>query len=283
MKAMILAAGFGTRLQPYSLSRPKPLFPVLNTPLLLQIIQRLQDAGFDDIAVNSHHLAPQIQVALVGITGVRVFHEDVVLGTGGALKNIEAWCDGESLLVTNGDIFHDFDFAKIWQYHTGSTNLATLVCHDYPRFNKVSLGDGMAIKGFTPCGDARCIVAFTGIHVVEPEVLAIVVSGFSSIIDCYQQWILRGESISAMLLTGGTWIDMGTPADYLQLHRFLLAKEASPFLVHPSVVLEDVGLQDWVAVGAHAKIGAGCILERVVVWDGAEVASGAHLKDVIVI
>ena len=73
MKAMVLAAGLGTRLQPYTLERPKPLFPVLNTPLLFQTIQKLQSAGFQEIAVNCHHLGRQIEEALSGMGGITVF------------------------------------------------------------------------------------------------------------------------------------------------------------------------------------------------------------------
>ncbi len=105
MQAMILAAGFGTRLQPYSLIRPKPLFPVLNRPLLLATIDRLKNAGFSLIVVNCHHLRQQIVSAVKDIPGVIVQEEPLILGTGGGLALAARNLNNEPLLVTNGDMF----------------------------------------------------------------------------------------------------------------------------------------------------------------------------------
>ena len=85
-----------------------------------------------------------------------------------------------------------------------------------------------------------------------------------------------------MMVHGHFWMDMGTPADYLELHGYLLHRAESPLLVDSSVSTERVTLKDWVAIGANAVLGEGCHLERVVVWDGGVVESGAHLKDTIV-
>ncbi len=281
MKAMILAAGFGTRLKPFSLLRPKPLFPVLNTPLLLHTLNRLKDDGFADIAVNCHHLAPLIIEALQG-HGVHVFHEQTVLGTGGGLKNAEEWFADEPVLVTNGDIYHDLSFSAIMEDHKRQGNLATLVCHDFPRFNVVSLNQNKSIVQFMPCDEAHALVAFTGVHVLEPRALSIVSEGFSSIIDCYSHWQNQGETIQALMASGHFWMDMGTPADYLALHESLLKSSASPYLIHHTVDMSQVTLRDWVSVGENVVVGEGCHLERVVVWDGAVVESGACLKDTIV-
>lgn len=282
MKAMILAAGFGTRLQPYSLLRPKPLFPVLNTPLLLHTLWRLQSAGFTEIGINCHHLAPQIMDSVQDMSGVHLFIEETVLGTGGGLKNAEEWCGEDTVLVTNGDIYHDLDFAQIMRHHKEQGNLVTLVCHDFPRFNKVSLGRGQRVLQFTPCEGATTLVAFTGVHVLDARILSTIEPGFSSIIDCYQSCIDRSGQVRAMVAQDHFWLDMGTPADYLELHRILLLKDDSAFLIHPTVELDDVILKDWVVVGEHAILGKGSQLERVVVWDGARVAPGSCLKDEII-
>jgi mannose-1-phosphate guanylyltransferase len=282
MKAMILAAGFGTRLQPYTLLRPKPLFPVLNTPLLLRTIERLHDAGFTEIAVNCHHLAPQIVEALEVVDLLQLFVEDIVLGTGGGLQNALDWFAGEPVLVTNGDIYHDLDFARIMEHHLLEKNLVTLVCHDLPRFNKVSLGQDGQILQFSPCEKADMLVAFTGVHVVDPRALSVVAPGFSSIIDCYSHLLKQGKAIKALMVEDCFWMDMGTPEDYLELHRILLQDAMASTLIHPSVNTDHIQIKDWVVVGKNAKLGNDCILERVVVWDGGVVSPGTHLKDVIV-
>ena len=109
MQAMILAAGFGTRLLPYTELRPKPLFPLLNKPLLLLTIERLQRAGFDHIVVNCHHLRDQIVDLLQDLRGVVVQQEDIILGTGGGLRLALNVFRNEPVLVTNGDIYHSVD------------------------------------------------------------------------------------------------------------------------------------------------------------------------------
>ena len=86
MQAMILAAGFGTRLLPYTRYLPKPLFPVLNTPLLSAVVRRLKNFGFSRIVVNCHHLGEKIIAALEDIDGVTIQFEEMILGTGGGLR-----------------------------------------------------------------------------------------------------------------------------------------------------------------------------------------------------
>ena len=83
MKAMILAAGLGTRLLPYTRKRPKPLFPVLNRPLLSLSIGRLRQAGAGEIIVNAHHLKQQIKNTLLSEENIILQEEDKILGTGG--------------------------------------------------------------------------------------------------------------------------------------------------------------------------------------------------------
>jgi len=87
MQAMILAAGVGTRLLPHTLVRPKPLFPILNQPLLLLTIKRLQRLGFDHIVVNCHHLRDQVVAAISEVSGVVVQEEETILGTGGGFAH----------------------------------------------------------------------------------------------------------------------------------------------------------------------------------------------------
>ncbi|MCI5129172.1 MAG: nucleotidyltransferase family protein, partial [Candidatus Electrothrix sp. AUS3] len=110
MQAMLLAAGFGTRLRPYTLVRPKPLFPVCNIPLLHILLDKLVDAGCDRIVVNCHYLADQIKEAVERRPEVILQYEKEVLGTGGGLrKALEHFQDQPDtpVLVMNGDIFHD--------------------------------------------------------------------------------------------------------------------------------------------------------------------------------
>ncbi len=291
-KAMILAAGLGTRLRPYSERRPKPLFPVLGTPLLRHTVAGLRRAGFGPLVVNAHHLGEQIAAALAGEADVFVQQEAEILGTGGGLRRALPHFGSEPVLVTNGDIFHTIDLARVYDDHRGSGAAVTMVLHDCPRFNKVAMADDGRIIGF---GDevaaAPTRLAFTGIHVIDPAILtALPADTFSDIIDCYRALIASGGAVRGLVVRGHYWTDMGTPDDYLALHGALLRGEvpgemapSTPFLIEASARL-GAGVQwhDWVAVGAAARLGAGASLTRVVVWDGAEVPAGAVLADTIV-
>ncbi|MEN8256581.1 MAG: sugar phosphate nucleotidyltransferase [Thermodesulfobacteriota bacterium] len=288
MKAMVLAAGLGTRLQPYTHQRPKPLFPVLNTPLLLQTLSALQNAGFQEIAVNCYHLGEQIEKNLAGMSGVTVFSEQKVLGTGGGLRNAMAWLGKDPVLVVNGDIYHTIDYRMVYDSHLKANQAATLVLHDFPRFNKVSIDEQGAVIDFNPCDKAAEIKAFTGIHVLDPQLLQVIPEdSFYDIITCYRHWMGEGRLIQGLLVQGHFWSDMGTPADYLDLHGRLLTDQyfgaASPFCLDDDLHLPGVELHEWAAIGKGTKIGEGVSLTRVVVWDGAVIAPGSQLMDTIVV
>lgn len=288
MKAMVLAAGLGTRLQPYTHQRPKPLFPVLNIPLLLHTVAALHSAGFKDVAVNCYHLGTQIEAALAGMAGVTVFSESQVLGTGGGLRNALAWLGQEPVLIVNGDIYHTIDYSTVYGTHQKGGQVATLVLHDFPRFNKVSVDAQGALIDFSPCEEAVEIKAFTGIHVLDPNLLeCIPEASFYDIIDCYRHWMSKGIKIQGLMVEDHFWSDMGTPADYLDLHGRLLTDPlfgaSSPFCIAGGLDLEGVDLHEWAAVGEGAQVGEGSSLTRVVVWDGAVVPPGSQLMDTIVV
>ena len=292
MQAMILAAGFGTRLLPYTKLRPKPLFPLLNVPLLLLTVRHLQAAGFDHIIVNCHYLREQIVSALAGMSGVIVQEEETVLGTGGGLRMALSDLRDEPLLVTNGDIYHTVNYLELYRAHNSGRAVVTMAIHDYPRFNNVTV-QGDYVRGFDDQKGDNCM-AFTGLHVLEPEILEkIPTKEEFSIIDRYRELLQEGEQIAALRVDGCSWTDMGTVEDYLALHGRLLKKEIplwaefsnlpqSPFLVDDSVKSKFSSFEDWVCVG-RAQL-ADCVsLRRCVVWDDAQVEEGADISDALLI
>jgi mannose-1-phosphate guanylyltransferase len=280
---MILAAGFGTRLLPHSALKPKPLFPILGAPLLLATIARLQAAGFDHILVNAHHLRGQIGAALAGLPGVALIEEERILGTGGGLRGALPFLRDEPLLVTNGDIYHLLDFAEIYQAHCRADAPVTMVMRDFPRFNTVTTANGRVISFDRP--ECRGNLAFTGLHVINPQILSALQPGvFSSIIDLYRQMLAQEKAIRCHDASGVFWTDMGTEADYLALHEKLLSGKIQrwrqlPQPVGARLIARDahIGancrLDDWLAIGA-ATITGGAALARVVVWDDVEIYGG---------
>ncbi|MCI5149548.1 MAG: nucleotidyltransferase family protein [Candidatus Electrothrix sp. MAN1_4] len=281
MQAMLLAAGFGTRLRPYTLVRPKPLFPICNTPLLHILLDKLIDAGCDRIVVNCHYLADQIKEAATGRPEVILQHEEEVLGTGGGLRKALEHFRDEPVLVMNGDIYHDIDLLPLMNRHKTSNDAVTMALHEYPRFHSVIVDQGR-VRGFSTDKEQQNVLAFTGIHVVNPEVIGqIPAQGFFHSIDLYKELAKAGK-IGFTRIDGSFWKDIGTPDDYLDLHRHLLSIRTPSWQIHENAVIgKDVELKDWGAIGPRAVIGNGAKLARCVIWDGAEVAAGSQLVDTI--
>jgi mannose-1-phosphate guanylyltransferase len=300
MKAMILAAGLGTRLLPFTLKRPKPLFPILNKPLLHLTINRIRNSGFSEIIVNAHHLRQQIKKALQHETNCILQEEEIILGTGGGMRKALSQFNHEPVLIVNGDIYHTIDYQKAYRNHCVSKADVTLVLHDYPRFNDVTVNEKLMITGFNSSdkerGNLAKMLAFTGIHIIEPDVLQIIPPDTPyCIIECYKKLLEQGGSIRAHLSTDHFWTDMGTPEDYLKLHADLLEQTIpayeelgelfaeAPFVgIQNATITKDVKLRDWACIGKGATIEAGAILQRAVVWDGAVVSAGSVIQDAIV-
>lgn len=311
MQAMILAAGFGTRLLPYTGLRPKPLFPLFNRALLLFTIAQLKASGFSRIIVNCHYLKEQIVSALAGIDGVFVQEEETVLGTGGGLRKALTLMNDEPLLIVNGDIYHTINLHRLYlQHEEVKTAKVTLAIHDYPRFNTIALDHGR-ICSFG--GGQSCErVAFTGIHVVDPEILEPIAEGQQScIIERYRQMVTEDcTRFNLVRVDGNYWCDMGTPTDYLALQgdllcrRVPLTEEMARFVEQRIFTIEseygsglgkrgilsvqnreilpaDLKVEDWASIG-NAFIGKNVTLKRSIVWDGAHIEDDAIIEDCII-
>ncbi len=235
MKAMILAAGFGKRLLPFTENIPKALFPVGGQPLLDIIISNLQDSGCEAIIINTHHLYQKIDsfIAQQKYTiPVYTRYEPVILGTGGAIKNVAAFWDDNPFMVINADIVTDIDLKKVYAFHLNHNHLATLVLHDYPEFNTVSISEDDFITGFneqeikSDSGYTKKL-AFTGIQVLDPEVLGFILDNILlSSIDVYRNLISAGREVKAFISEHCYWKDIGTPEKYKEAAIEKMAPEA---------------------------------------------------------
>lgn len=158
MKAMILAAGLGTRLKPWTLEHPKALIPVCGVPMLKRVIDKLTDSGFDEIVINIHHFGNQIVDyisenqfdAKIGISDER----EKLLDTGGGIKQAYPLiCKGsdDSMLVHNVDILSNADLKRFFQYHIASGNDITLLTSNRVSSRKLIFGDDERLKGWHNC------------------------------------------------------------------------------------------------------------------------------------
>lgn len=221
MKAMILAAGLGTRLRPYTEQTPKPLFTIANRPVLGITIERLRRAGYDAVMVNTHHQHRRIEDFLNHkdfAIRVHTRYEPEILGTGGGIRNIADFWESGPLLVINGDIISDIDLAAIHAYHQSHPHPVTMAMHDHDAFNSVAVDESGFITGFgSGAGSKKCRrLAFTGIHVLDRRVLDFLPSsGPAHIIDAYQEMIEAGLGIKSYEVQGHRWFDIGTPESYI--------------------------------------------------------------------
>ena len=249
MKAMVLAAGLGTRLQPLTDQTPKPLLPLMLVPLLGHLLARLRCQGVREAVINGHHLADRLAAWLgdgsrwdVRLTFI---HEPEILGTAGALKNAESLLRGAPFLVINADVLADLDLQALWTRHCDRGALVTMVVkpdpaarnarpvvideHDRvrringrPEERERSLDSG-PVSNTGPAFRRHDEAIFTGIQMVDPRVLdAIPANQFvSTTADTYPRLLEEGQSVLAHR-HDGYWLDVGVPERYLQAHWDLL-------------------------------------------------------------
>ncbi len=228
MKAMILAAGYGTRLRPLTQKIPKALLEIRGQSLLEIVIHRLKRAGFRDLVINVHHHADQIINYLdkhnkFGMCIDISYEREQPLGTGGALKEaFKLLIDSDAILIHNVDIISDIDLLALYRYHQKKDFLATLAVRNrhserYLLFNQEyrlcgwqnkSTGVERVVRGRKKVLQAY---AFSGIQVISPEVFRYLPEKkVFSLIDLYLT-IAKYRPVGAYDHSASEWIDVGKP------------------------------------------------------------------------
>jgi NDP-sugar pyrophosphorylase family protein len=271
MRAMILSAGYGTRLWPLTEDRTKPAIPILGKPLVGYVAEYLARFGCDEIVVNLHHRPESVRQALGDGSsfGVKLHYveEPEILGTSGALDNARALLDGETFVVVNGKIITDIDLKAAFETHRRTQALATLVLLPNPtceKFSVVNTLDG-CVSGFGGMPAAEQFsednppLMFTGIQILEPRIFEYIPRGiFShSTTEVYPQAIAKGERVAAHVASG-RWFELSTIQRYLDISLQLLAEGAMNF-----------------TAGKDCQISANARVEQSILWDNVTVASGA--------
>ena len=188
MKAMVLAAGKGTRLFPLTGEIPKPLAPVVDTPIISHIFSLLSRHGLDEAHVNVNYLADTLIEAFGEESDTDGLHvslsrEDELLGTAGGVKRLENRFEGETFVVVSGDALTDVDLTKLVEFHKENGALATIALrrvYDTQEFGVVEIDEEHNILGFQEkpeLQEANSTLANTGIYVFEPRVLDYIPEG----------------------------------------------------------------------------------------------------------
>ncbi len=240
MKAMVLAAGLGTRLRPLTDDRPKALVEVAGRTLLEITLSRLRDFGIGEVIVNVHHFAEMI-VPYLRTNGnfgmhIEVSREDVVLETGGGLKKaahffLESAGDGEEPFVLhNVDVISTIDLSRMLKSHIESEALATLAVQDRKSSRYLLFDDQSQLCGrrfereqktelVRPAQHLQAL-AFSGVHVISTRFLEMMTEeGVFSIIGPYLRLAAAGEKILAFRADEYYWRDLGTLNSVAEANR----------------------------------------------------------------
>ena len=298
MKAMVLAAGLGTRLRPITYSVPKPMVPVLNRPVMEHIIGLLRTHGFDQVIANLHWFPETITDYFGDGSGFGIelsySPEDALLGTAGGVRNASAFFEG-GFLVISGDALTDIDLSAMREFHESHDGVATLATRkvdDTSQFGVVITDDKGRIQGFQEKpepSEALSDLANCGIYMFNPEIFDYFPDPGASILassddpEGFADWAM--DVFPALLESGAAfyshevdayWNDVGTIGELLQGCFDGLNREVR-LEISESEVAEGVWAADGVDLGgAEIKgpvlIGPGCEI-----GDGTEISGPAVL------
>jgi len=302
MKAIVLAAGYGTRLNPLSNYLPKPLIPVLGKPLLWHILAKLRKSGFTEIGVNMHHRAELVrQFIAAQEPGLRVSlsYEPQILGVAGGIGAFRDFlADEQCFMIHNGDVLSTIPIGRLASGCEKKMPLMAMVLHYHPAYNNVSVDSDGTIcdlrDTLRPSRVARKL-AYTGIAFMDGKILDYIPTrGPADLVPVCLDIIREGKyRIEALIADGCAWRDVGTVQSYFEVHRELLAGKI-PLLPDISVPADgrylaadvrietDVQLRGFASVGRRCVLGKGSVIENAVIWDNVTIAEGAHIRDAIV-
>jgi NDP-sugar pyrophosphorylase family protein len=309
MKAMILAAGFGTRLRPLTNKVPKPMVPIMNRPILEHTIHLLRSHGIHDITVNLHHLPEIIQQHFGDGKdfGVQLHwsHEPEILGTAGGIKKAQQFLDGESFLVINSDVVVDIDLSKVLAFHKAQGSALTLVVRegDSPeQCDPIEVDSDDRIVHMVGTSamnmpDDTTRVLFTGIQVMEPEIFDRIPENkfYGTTTDVFPGMLEDGLPMFAYWHSD-YWKDVGTIQSYLDVHKDLLGGRMTGGLpiennhptggqiTQPVLIGENCTIADTAKIGPYAVLGDNCTvsdhaaIEHSICWEGVTLGKDSHIS-----
>ena len=318
MKAMILAGGLSTRLYPLTKQVPKPLVPVAGEPNAAHVIRYLQASGCDEIAINVHYLAEAIYAALGDGSryGVRLeyLHEDELLGSAGAVKQMEAFFGSETFVVMGCDELTDLPLRELVAFHRSRNALATIglvECANVDQYGVVVTNPAGKIVGFQekPApGTERSHSANTGIYVFERAIFDRLPSGafYDFGKHVFPDLLASNAAFYGYAASDAYWCDIGTPDEYRRATRDLLAGtvsipgtrargadprasiaptaavEGAVWIGRGAVIESGAFIAGPSVIGDLVHVGRGANIESSILWEGATVGSGAYVGGSIV-
>ncbi len=322
IQAVILAGGLGTRLRPLTLDRPKPVVPLLNVPFLCYQLGLLGAHGVRDVILSVSHRAEAIRATMdqqrLGDVRLREVVEKDPLGTAGGVRNAADLVDGR-VVVLNGDILTDLDLSAMLAAHESSGAAATIYLtpvENPTAYGLVELEGNSRVRRFLEKPGWDEVTTNTvngGVYVLERELLELIPKGepHSMEREFFPLLLERGVPFYGFVSTG-YWLDIGTPAKYLQAQQDLLARRLrghvepagrespqgwidstatvapsariqGPVAIGPGCRVEaDAVVGPGVVLGPGCRIGAGAQIETAVLWEEVEVGAAARLAGCLI-
>ena len=284
------AAGLGERLRPVTNHIPKPLLPLLGRPLIGIILGKLTSICEGKIGVNLHHRPEMIREWFRSspyANQVTFFHEDTLLGTGGALKNAESLLAEGHFIVHNADILMDISFSKLTEAHFASGNIATLVTHRHPALSNVVIDENDCVIDVENPGDSRPNparigkkVAYTGVAVYSPDILRFLSPGVSHATDAWIAASRAGYKVKTMDFTGSYWSDIGTPTSYAAAVLDTLRMIGETVYCSSSARAGEIDVDGYAVIEQGCAVRGGSTLRNCIIMPGTEVA-GSHENCII--
>jgi mannose-1-phosphate guanylyltransferase len=330
-QAFVLGAGLGMRLRPLTDDLPKPLIPIFQKPLITFALDHLCGLGVESFVVNTHHRPERFtdvfgSGAADGPQGAAVYkppsflvrrfvnrrslsakssppsfyrdrkiifqHEPVLLGTGGGIKNVEGLLRTEPFIVYSGDLLTDFALEPLIDEHFRKGNDVTLALRKTGLATGVALQEGRVVDIENKYGHPG-EYDFANVSVWNREIFQRIPPAQSiSFIPILAEWIGQGGKLGGVVLEDGKWFNIGSRAEYLEVHRviqeecwkpdYVSTAEWPVHMAADAAIDPSARLSGFYSVGAACRVGANAILENTILWPGAQIASGCHLRNCIV-
>ena len=312
MKAMVLAAGFGTRLQPLTRVLPKPMFPVIGRPLLSHTFDLLSSANIGEAAVNIHHLPNCIVDYFKNekppYLNLHFSREEKILGTAGGIKKMQSFLEDGPFILINSDIITDIDLNSVIAFHKNKNSKLTLVVrqdNSLEQYDPIEICEDGRIAHFIGASSMNIPenttrVMFTGIQIMEPEIFERIPPDqfYGTTEDVFPQMVEDGVPIYGYLYDG-YWRDMGNRESYLRVNADALDRKVQlkgisshepngPLIFPPVLIGRNCRIAEDSQIGPHTVIGPNCtikngsVIEKSVFWAGVTVGAGSKIRNSII-
>src|SRR5581483_8021154 len=318
MRAIILAAGLGTRLYPLTCDQTKPAVPFLNKPIVAYCVEYLKQHGISDIAVNLHHQPDSVKRALGDGSkfGVNITYsfEPEILGTAGALDKMRDFLSDDDFVVLNGKLVTDINLTEAIETHQKRNAIGTLILRRNnlrERYSIVEIGDNGDIKRFAGFPDPQernpqyeiialraartggsqeipddptAPLMFASIHVMSPKIFDYIPRGvFSdSVKDSYPAAMAAGHRVTGYI-GSGYWYEFSTLRRYLDISLESLRREGKGNSLGRDSVIEMGALVTDCVLWDRVKIERDAVLRRCIIGDDVVIPADTHLEDMVVV